>query len=158
PLTLRLGYALDHAVEFEETFAFEGGSLPPDPSARHALERAIDQLHLMAGISYFKAALPPEIVVENRPVDPDTAALMEYVWLHGLAEFAHRNRLDLEGRIRFPAGARAAPPGAVALARHTAVPIGGGKDSIVTLEILRAAGEPITPIAVGDFGPIADTL
>ncbi len=75
---------------------------------------------------------------------------------HGLGEFAYQNRLDLRGRIRFPATAAAAPAAArVSLPRRTLVPIGGGKDSLVSVGLLAAADEDATAVWVGNSPLIA---
>ena len=106
-----------------------------------AVERALRLLHLVAGVSYYKAAVPGEIRVDGHAIDADTAALLEQVYLNGLGEFAYRNGLDLHGRIRFPVAASApAPAPALGLEPRALVAIGGGKDSLVSIEALRAAG------------------
>ena len=46
-------------------------------------------------------------------------------------------------------------PSAIDLPRRTCVPVGGGKDSIVTLECLKAAGEDLVLFSLGDAEPIA---
>lgn len=147
--TAELAYALDDQVEFVERIGFPGA--PALPAARRAaFDQALRLLHLMAGVSYYKAAVPPEIEVESGPLDEATAALCEQVYEHGLGEFAWQNRIDLAGRIRFPRGGRApAMPAALGLPRASLVPIGGGKDSLVTVELLRAAGEPATATWIG---------
>jgi hypothetical protein len=147
--TAELAYALDDRVEFAERIGFPGA--PALPAARRAaFDQALRLLHLVAGVSYYKAAVPPEIRVETGPLDEATAALCEQVYEHGLGEFAWQNRIDLAGRIRFPRGARApSAPAVLGLPRASLVPIGGGKDSLVTVELLRAAGEPATATWVG---------
>jgi hypothetical protein len=148
--TAELVYAFDDSVEFVERVVF-----PTAPALAPAREAAFAQalrlLHLVAGVSYFKAAVPPAIVVEDGPLDGATATLCEQVYEHGLGEFAWQNRIDLHGRIVFPRGAPApALPGPLGLPRSSLVPIGGGKDSLVSVELLRAAGEPATATWVGD--------
>src|SRR3546814_12606325 len=72
-------------------------------SARaQAAEQALRLLHLVAGVSYYKAAVPGDIRIDSYEIDAETAALLEEVYLNGLGEFAYRNGLDLHGRIRFP--------------------------------------------------------
>ncbi len=147
--TAELVYAFDDTVEFVERVGFPGA--PPVPASREpALARALHLLHLLAGVSYYKAAVPPRIACDAGPLDESTAALCEQVYEHGLAEFAWQNRIDLRGRVVFPRGAASPPaPSRLGLRRDSLVPIGGGKDSLVTVELLRAAGEPITATWVG---------
>ncbi len=146
-----LVYAFDDGPDLVERIAFPGAP-QPSPERREAFARALALLHFIAGVSYYKAGVPGEIVVDGEAPSPSTAALLDALYLHGLGEFAWQNRLDLRERIRFPSSpangdARAA---ALALPRRTLVPIGGGKDSLVSVELLRRAGEPATAAWIGN--------
>jgi hypothetical protein len=173
--TAELVYAFDDGPALVERIVF------PDPPAlpaerRAAFAVALRLLHLIAGVSYYKAGVPSAIVVDGAPLDADTAAFLDAVYLHGLAEFAYHNKLDLRPRIRFPASGRAdtiraetgdgragegvragdgVAAAALGLQRRSLVPIGGGKDSLVSVERLRAAGEPMTAAWVGSSQLIA---
>ena len=137
-----LVYAFDHGPELVETVTVPGAPFTLEPARAAAVERALRLLHLVAGVSYYKAAVPGGIRIDSYTIDADTAALLEQVYLNGLGEFAYRNGLDLRGRIRFPfdpALATAAAP-ALGLGERALVAIGGGKDSLVSIEALRAMG------------------
>ena len=137
-----LAYAFDHGPELVETVTVPGAPFTLEPARAAAVERALRLLHLVAGVSYYKAAVPGGIRIDSYTIDADTAALLEQVYLNGLGEFAYRNGLDLRGRIRFPfdpALATAAAP-ALGLGERALVAIGGGKDSLVSIEALRAMG------------------
>jgi hypothetical protein len=151
----QLVYAFDDGPELVERIGFpDAPVLPAEREA--AFMAALRLLHLIAGVSYFKAGVPVEIVVESEPLDAATAAFLDQVYLQGLAEFAYQNKLDLRGRIRFPRGKPAhAPAAALNLQRRTLVPIGGGKDSLVTVEMLKRLGEPATAVWVGESALIA---
>lgn len=151
-----LAYAFDDGPELVETITvpgapFFGGSGAMDGARAAAVEAALRLLHLVAGVSYYKAAVPSQIRIDGYAIDAATAALMEQVYLNGLGEFAYRNGLDLHGRIRFPAeaAAPAAPAPALGLPTRALVAIGGGKDSLVSIEALRAAGVDQTVAWIG---------
>lgn len=145
-----LFYRFDEGPELIESIRFADTALAIPSGREAAFAAALRLLHLIAGISYYKAAVPERIVVEGDSLDRELAALLDAIYLHGLGEFAHRNGLDLRGRIRFPHDDRvAAMATRIALPRRTLVPIGGGKDSLVTVELLRAAHEPMTATWVG---------
>ncbi|MDO7945345.1 UDP-N-acetyl-alpha-D-muramoyl-L-alanyl-L-glutamate epimerase [Xanthomonas euvesicatoria pv. eucalypti] len=137
-----LVYAFDQGPELVETVAVPGAPFVLEGARATAVQQALRLLHLIAGVSYFKAAVPPNIAIDSYGIDAETAALVESVYLHGLGEFAYRNGLDLHGKIHFPvaAPATAAAP-AVGLREHALVAIGGGKDSLVSIEA-RGAGGP----------------
>jgi hypothetical protein len=178
-----LAYAFDDGPELVERITIPGAPFMLDAARREAVERALRLLHLIAGVSYYKAAVPAQIRIESCAIDADTAALLTAIYENGLGEFAYRNGLSLRGKIRFPAsdagaqkpspargglggegveaetpgehhphpgpppegeGARAGGRGARAL-----VAIGGGKDSLVSIEALRAAGVDQTVAWIG---------
>jgi hypothetical protein len=151
----RLVYAFDDGAELVERIVFPGAPAIA-PERRIAFDAALRLLHLVAGVSYYKAGVPETIVVDAGALDDATADLLDSLYLHGLGEFAYHNRLDLRGRIRFPRGAAAAPTApAVGLAPRSLVPIGGGKDSLVTVELLKTLGEDATAAWVGNSPLIA---
>ncbi|KTF39521.1 UDP-N-acetyl-alpha-D-muramoyl-L-alanyl-L-glutamate epimerase [Xanthomonas translucens] len=147
----RLVYAFDQGPELVETITVPGAPFVLDAARAQAVQRALRLLHLIAGVSYYKAAVPPQIAIDDYAIDAATAALLQSVYLHGLGEFAYRNGLDLHGKIRFPASAAADAQGAAALGlgEHALVAIGGGKDSLVSIEALRAAGVEQTVAWIG---------
>lgn len=146
----RLVYAFDDGPELVETITVPGAPFALDAARTQAVQRALRLLHLIAGVSYYKAAVPPRIVIDDYAIDAETAALLDSVYLHGLGEFAYRNGLDLRGRIRFPAAeAGVADAAALGLRDQALVAIGGGKDSLVSIEALRAAGVAQTVTWIG---------
>jgi hypothetical protein len=159
----QLVYAFDDGPELVETITIPGAPFfdrkhAPQGERARAVQHALRLLHLIAGVSYYKAAVPAEIRVEGEPIDADTAAFLQAVYVNGLGEFAYRNGLDLHGRIRFPheiltQGGEKAP--ALGLREHALVAIGGGKDSLVSIEALRAAGIEQTVAWVGGSQLIA---
>ena len=181
-----LAYAFDDGPELVEQIGFPGAPVVPKERER-AFDSALRLLHLVAGISYYKAWIPPRIEIDNGAVDEATASLLDELYVHGLAEFAYRNGLDLRKRIAFPRfsirddnlsssfrsrpessdfathGAGSGPiPGrddketnSVELPHRTLVPIGGGKDSVVVVEALKAIGAEASAVWVGNSPLIA---
>ena len=159
-----LVYAFDDGPDLVERVRFPGAP-PLQPEREIAFDVALRLLHLVAGVSYYKAGLPSRIEVEIGEPDPATADLLDALYLHGLAEFAFRNGLDLRGRIAFPrisslppeddlrpeAGKErpSRPAAALGLPHRALVPIGGGKDSLVVAEALKAIGADATAVWVG---------
>ncbi|HEX5960624.1 MAG TPA: UDP-N-acetyl-alpha-D-muramoyl-L-alanyl-L-glutamate epimerase [Rhodanobacteraceae bacterium] len=173
-----LVYAFDAGPELVESIRFPEPPALPE-TRRAALDAALRFLHLVAGVSYYKAGVPGRIAVETGALDDATAGLLDALYLHGLAEFAYRNGLDLHGKIAFPHGSpspsgngRNPDPGkektldpsprrgdgkggAIGLPHRVLVPIGGGKDSLVVVEALKAHGIDATAAWVGGSPLIA---
>jgi len=175
----RLVYAFDDGPELIEIVRFPGAPFVLTEARAAAVEQALRLLHMIAGVSYYKAAVPPEIRIDSYGIDADTAAFLNGLYENGLGEFAYRNGLSLRGKIRFPSsgpriesGAGSAdhlPPGGEGnglplspgegqgessstkqgLKHHALVAIGGGKDSLVSIEALRAASVAQTVTWIG---------
>ena len=158
----QLVYAFDDGPELIETVTVPGAPFDRDDARSAAAGQALRLLHLIAGVSYYKAAVPPTITIDSYTIDADTAALLETIYLNGLGEFAYRNGLNLHGRIAFPVGGASAPiasavgaeapptgVGALGLSEHALVAIGGGKDSLVSIEALRGIGVEQTVTWIG---------
>ena len=145
----RLVYAFDDGPEMTETITVPGAPFRLDGERAAAVQRALCLLHLIAGVSYYKAAVPAQVSIDSYAIDADTAALVETVYLNGLGEFAYRNGLNLRGRFRLPVEAQAEPAQPLGLRAHALVAIGGGKDSLVSIEALRRADVAATVTWIG---------
>ena len=152
----RLVYAFDDSPELTETITFPGAPFELDSARAEAVERALQLLHLIAGVSYYKAAVALDIRIDGYAIDADTAALLSEIYENGLGEFAYRNGLSLRGKIRFPhASPAAAAAKQLGLSSNALTAIGGGKDSLVSIEALRAAGVEQTMTWIGSSPLIA---
>jgi UDP-N-acetyl-alpha-D-muramoyl-L-alanyl-L-glutamate epimerase len=152
----QLVYAFDDGPELIETVTFPGAPFVLEGARATAAQQALRLLHLIAGVSYYKAAVPPEIRIEDYSIDAKTATLLETIYVNGLGEFAYRNGLNLHGRISFPSAADdGVAAAALHLRHHALVAIGGGKDSLVSIEALRSAGVDQTVTWIGNSQLIA---
>ena len=151
-----LRYAFDDSPVLTETVRIPGAPFTLDVERKRAVDMATRLLHLIAGVSYYKAAVPKEIRIENGEIDASIAGYLDSLYLNGLGEFAYRNGLNLRDRIRFPhSDAASQPAPTLGLRDHALVAIGGGKDSLVSIEALRAAGIEQTVTWVGGSQLIA---
>ena len=154
--TAFLRYAVDE-INFEEKLIFAGANQKLHPEKIKTLNHFLYYLHIAAGISYYKAFIPDVIKVETQPMSTSTARFFEKFYLNGLGEFAYKNKLDLKNQIKFPFDESTEQRLSVLnLRRRTAVPIGGGKDSAVTLETLKNINEPVVGVSVGHHNSIEE--
>jgi len=165
--TIRLGYALDH-VQFEETI-----EIPAPLIVNAATESLLDLLHWVAGVSYYKAAIPDRVEFAGTTPAGATTTLLAALYSEGLGEFAVVNGLSGLPNPKFTqatempggqgSGARtrlsrsATDPRSDGQINRLLVPVGGGKDSAVAIEIARASGLETTLFSVGDAPPMRAT-
>jgi hypothetical protein len=154
-----LSYGLDDTITFVEEF-----DLPVvralAPAERERVDGLLALLHWVAGVSYYKTAAPPRVSCESGEPAPATAELLEALYSEGLGEFAFTNGLNALPRPRFPRGAAPATPRELEPERlqRVLIPVGGGKDSAVAIEILRRTDAELALFSIGDAAPIARTV
>ncbi|MDP7454602.1 MAG: hypothetical protein QF809_03650 [Candidatus Peribacteraceae bacterium] len=156
---LEFRYSLDGEIPFLESLSLPGGmEFQQTPLA--LIDRSLFALHMIAGTSYYKSYCPKQMEIRSGLITNKHADFWNKVYENGLMEFFYKNKLNPEGVINFPTTTendylepleRPFTPGKVL------VPIGGGKDSIVTIEILRKAGFDITLMRLGSH-PLIDAL
>ncbi len=156
--TAHLRYAFnDGAMTFEETITFENAPVLTDGKRREALDLCLRLLHFAAGVSYYKLYIPDEIKLDNDEMTRAEAAFFDLFYSAGLGEFSFRN--NVAPRISFPrSDAARAKTADVRLKKGTVVPVGGGKDSIVSIESLKSAGFSPVLFSVGLPRPIRETM
>ena len=154
-----LTYAIDEQ-EFVERLVFPIPSTGIPVGIDDALDRALFALHLVAGVSYYKAKLPPTIVVESGKLSAEQSAFWTKLYTLGLGEFFYRNGLDFRNYLQFPVSDSVSAPGAQLHASAdfsgALLPIGGGKDSLVAIEMLRAAGIDFDLVMFGNHARIRE--
>jgi UDP-N-acetyl-alpha-D-muramoyl-L-alanyl-L-glutamate epimerase len=153
---VRLGYALAGGdagtrVDFEETLDLPESLGPLTTGDEPAVSRALLAAHLAAGTSYWKTCIPRELGVEGASLSDDDARFWSEVYTLGLGEFFYRNGVDPTGRASFRAAPGSALPaaGARPATGPTLLLWGGGKDSVVSHEVLKAAGEAHDLLSIG---------
>ncbi|MFI6763615.1 hypothetical protein ACIBF5_31275 [Micromonospora sp. NPDC050417] len=150
--TASFDYALsgpDEELRFTEVITFPVPAAPPSVETEAAFRRVLELLHLVAGVSYYKAAAPSRLLMPA-PLGEAAVALVTAVYTKGLAEYAYRNDLPyvLELTPTVPAGQVPEPAPLDNSDGRPLSAVGGGKDSIVSLEALRRAGFDPVPFSV----------
>ncbi|MGE8240555.1 MAG: endonuclease domain-containing protein, partial [Stenotrophomonas indicatrix] len=69
----KLVYAFDDGPEMVETVTVPGAPFVLEPARADAVQRALRLLHLIAGVSYYKAGVPDTVSIDSYSIDADTA-------------------------------------------------------------------------------------
>ena len=144
--------------EFVEKIEFPVPAGPPSAARRAVIDRLLAQLFVAAGISYYKAAAPPEYRIEQGAYSEEEIAFHQLVLTRGLGEFFWKNRLDpnLSPGFEYRTARSALPVGGLDLNNGPLIPVGGGKDSCVTIEARRESHP--TLITVNRYPVIQDVI
>lgn len=153
--TLSLIYLLDQD-RFEEKVHFPVTNINWENVNEEALDKALFNLHLAGGISYWKTTLPKEITIKSGNLDVGQKKFWETLYTKGLGEFFFKNEIDFRDLINFPyfveyVRGESVP---IDLTKGVLLPIGGGKDSLVSAELLFKHKKEFTSFSVHAHGPI----
>lgn len=153
---ITLSYGLGE-LQFTETLDLPAG-YDLDAAKSPAFFYLLDLTAVVLGTSYFKLLAPLKIAAPELKFNETDIAFLHDVYENGLAEFYARNDLKRFGKLNIVAGAKpvAAPP--PRLKARTLLPIGGGKDSLVSVQLLEKTGTDFTPFAVNPKGPIVTSV
>lgn len=150
------GYRLGD-LNFTETLAFPAEGLDADAAGEEGFSHLLDLTAAVLGVSYFKLLAPFEIDLTALSLAADDTVFLTDIYENGLGEFYARNDLKRFGRLRFTTGPAQNPLESVSLPDRALVLIGGGKDSLVSIDLLERAGKEMTLFAVNPKGPILTT-
>lgn len=152
---LRLEYSFDGEYNFTEKFFFPDPPFPLDHHRKAALDKVLHFLHIAAGISYYKAFLPYNVILEDFELTKEEAHFFEQFYINGLGEFAVRNQANFFKMVKFPyrEGLKR-QASRIEFSPAALIPVGGGKDSCLTIELLKKLGMDAATIACGEPKPI----
>jgi UDP-N-acetyl-alpha-D-muramoyl-L-alanyl-L-glutamate epimerase len=139
--TLVLGYRFEGGPAFEETITFETPPTGTAVTSGPGFDRALLHLHIAAGTSYYKAAAPAVVLVEEGLASIESE-FHHHLYDDGLREFAVTNGLPVPRPVTVRSHHPPIPlsaPEAVDRPGGLVVPIGGGKDSMVLIAALSEA-------------------
>ncbi|MGV8831052.1 MAG: hypothetical protein ACOH2N_03675 [Devosia sp.] len=153
----RFSYGLG-GLHFVETLDFPVGIDAAATKSPNFL-KLLDLTAIVLGVSYFKLKAPLAIAAPQIALNQAERAFVIDVYENGLGEFYARNNLLRFGKLTLAAphdSAEKQPR--VALPDRTLLPIGGGKDSLVSVDLLTHTGVAFTPFAVNPKGPILTSV
>ena len=125
------------------------------------LDDFVFSIGMIEMISCWKATCSPIVRVEVGNLDNEEISFWKKLYYHGLGEFFYCNSIktSLENFMKIeilsPYKKKKLP--VFGLKNETIIPVGGGKDSVVTLELLRKCYE-VTPMVINPRKATMDTV
>ena len=157
---IELRYNLD-GTDLLEVITIPMDGVDPSTLPSEDLDRALFALHLMVGIGYWKTTCPKNLVIESGTLTRTQAHFWNMIYTKGLGEFYYKNDIDFRDQVHFPYSKELEEfevSGPSTQSERVLIPFGGGKDSVVTAELVRKAGIPVTLFSIQAASPIRDTV
>lgn len=125
--------------------------LPFDSLSSDALNNLIFHIGMIEMISYWKAACPPKVIVKPHGLSAARLNFWKKVYYQGLGEFFYLNSIAVEEDDFMEIVCQEGNPAVSFPVRITGgclVPVGGGKDSAVSMGLLNKSGEDWLPFVI----------
>lgn len=107
------------------------------------INKVLENLHLILGITYFKMFCPKKIIIPYS-LSKSQVEFWNTVYTKGLGEFFYKNQIDFRGLIDFPFSNEVINLSVDEKRKNRIlIGIGGGKDSIVAVEELKKQNKEI---------------
>jgi len=106
------------------------------------LDVAIFHIGLAEAISYYKIATPKRFLIECGTLNAEQKAWFQKLYFNGLGEFIYLNKIEVtqEELVEFSClSTKGFAKVSVPTQANNIIPIGGGKDSLVSYELLKSA-------------------
>ena len=154
-LSLAFDFMLDDRYHFRPTLEvparafFHWDTVPAEQ-----LETLAFQIGMTELVSYWKIACPKRVMVKPFDLTASQKAFWKKLYYNGLGEFLYLNNIQVmeeDLMVIDSTSEHTFSNVEVPLEEKTLVPIGGGKDSVVTLECLRNE-LPVIPLIVNPRG------
>lgn len=146
-ISMTFNFSIDGLSEFHPTW-----SIPRINKVENIDEALIDEMVFSLGmvelVSYWKIACPPTVIIKDRQLSPEQIGWWKKLYFNGLGEFYYTNGIeeDFDDFMTIKCEGTKAPRSLTPNARPSLafgnkpkvmIPVGGGKDSVVSIELLR---------------------
>lgn len=128
---------------------------------KEQLDNLVFHMGMVELISYWKAACPKEILIKPSRLNQKQIQFFKKLYWHGLGEFFYVNEIEID----FQNFVQLSSESQKELSSFTSpteekilIPIGGGKDSAVSLEILKKSELGLYPFIINARKAQTDTL
>ena len=169
-LKLTYTFEIEGLSEFTPTWIFpKKGNTQIKWSEDPLMKKMIFSLGMVELVSYWKITCSPQVVIEAGTLNEDQILWWKDLYFNGLGEFFYVNKIteaDQEGFMEMVCalGEEVKEHHDYAKKQDTAgsekgvlVPVGGGKDSAVTLELLKSADVPVFAYIINPRGATIHT-
>jgi hypothetical protein len=150
-LIIRFSFTMAGDIHFAPTLTIPLAPFGNLPDEINGLESLVFNIGMIELLSYWKAACPPRVIVKAGVLNEQQIAWWKKLWFNGLGEFFYTNGIEAhpnkfveivcESDQHFDSFH-------FAINDDILIPVGGGKDSAVTLDLLKNEGLAVRPFMI----------
>ncbi len=138
-MSIKYTFEIPNLKVFEPTISILKKDICNNNIDNNLLNSMVFRIGLIELISYYKCVCPKNIVLEAGYLEEDEKEWFKKLYLNGLSEFFYVNNIKVDNDIFefINKGKKIDSFNTTYYGSGNLIPIGGGKDSIVTLELLK---------------------
>ena len=132
-------FEIEGLSSFNPSFSIPKSIITNDNIDHDILNLLIFNIGMVEAISYYKITCSPKFIVENNNLDEDQKRWWRKLYFLGLGEFLYRNDITIKEDDLLTIDSLASKiiiDPSKFISNGNIIPVGGGKDSCVTLELL----------------------
>ena len=138
-------FSFDDEIFFTESIDFSQTKIAWRKVETDTMDMLLFHLSIALWVSYYKLFPTKTIDVKHGTLDTSQQAFWHDFYIQGLGEFFYTNKIDFNDLAHFTSSSKHTHVAATyPLGDTYLVPIGGGKDSCVSIELLRQKNKDIT--------------
>ncbi len=129
--------------------------------SEESLHTLVFHIGLIEMISYWKATCSPKLIINAGKLSLGQIRFFEKIFYNGLGEFRYLNGIEVsQDQFVNIVCKEADNPGDINIKTENKylVPVGGGKDSVVSLEILKSSGREVVPFSLNPSIAINESI
>ena len=134
-------FSIDNFVDFHPKIRIPKQSfLHHKQLSKDFLESLIFHIGMVELISYWKAICPAKVIIKDYKLSDKQISFWKKIYYHGLGEFFYLNSIEtsMEDFMQIECQSeRIGKASNIELDSGSIIPVGGGKDSVVSLELLK---------------------
>jgi len=150
-LEIIYSFSIDNFVEFNPRIIIPNHkSIDFNRISDTLLSQLVFNIGMVELISYWKAICPKRVIIKDYRLNPEQISFWQKIYFHGLGEFFYLNGVDVSlddfMQIEVDENAPDLRIESVDVDESAIIPVGGGKDSVVSLELLKGLDSNIALI------------
>jgi hypothetical protein len=154
-------FNLADKYSFRPTFTFPNrGFYKWESIPDELIQNIVFQIGMVELISYWKTACPAKVIIKPHLLTEKQIVFWKKIYFNGLGEFFFLNNINANiddfMEILADTGSKLEKTD-IMTDNSVIIPIGGGKDSVVTLELLKSFGENNLPLIMNPRGASLET-
>lgn len=150
-LKIEFAFKVDNFVEFHPKIEIpKQAFIDFNRISTTMMNQLVFSIGMVELISYWKAICPKKVIIKPFNLDTNQINFWKKIYFHGLGEFFYLNEIEIDMdefmEILPNSNLRMMHTETIAVDNSALIPVGGGKDSVVNLEILKGIGDNLALI------------